>query len=342
MSEVQEFDFYGQGSVENTVDWDARNKYIVDTVGAESGEPMVGVISQVIDLGMQQLENSTFPLEGDDVDLSVDELLVKYAKEVEDKGISFEVAYNGQTKQKELMKSVPQKVRQCVAYAVDFPNTMLDIGQFHGQEDSVEKPLRMYLNGEWFRMEKVNGEDKRISIVQSPTPLAKIKCDKRGWTLRPTSLSYKLADATGVVGVNKPFDPKQLPQLLGKAAQFNVLVGFNEHNGTKYLVEKIKLMGKLMKGTPVPELERTVLIGFNTDNKDEDLLELRQNVKNTIMRAENYEGSKIQEQFKSLGIDKGEVGEVVSVDNEVSGDSSDAANVDASTEKKEPLTGQGW
>jgi hypothetical protein len=63
------------------------------------------------------------------------------------------------------------------------------------------------------------------------------------------------------------------------------------------LNERIKLAGVVPEGIAIPELDSNLLYGVNVngDNDPEVIKRLRLAIKNTIRRATNYRGSKIQE-----------------------------------------------
>lgn len=301
------FEVYGasvsKGGGQSNVDWNAYNEYIVETAGLQTKKAVIGVISAVVDLGLQPLPDGEYTLEKDDVDLTQDELKEKYSEDVakyengEVYGFTFDFGYNGQTKQKELMKFVKQPPRQCVAFAIDIPSKKLNKGQFFGDDSGETKPLCIWYGGSFYL--KSVGK----TVIQNLTPIKKTKDDKLGWTINPKNLIYKLAVATGVINETQPFNPEDIDKLVGKAAQFEASVGFNYDKvdkSKKYLFEKVKLMGQLMEGTQIPEIDKTVVIQFNGDNNPDDLREVRAHVKNTIKQALNYEGSSIQKQLEDL------------------------------------------
>lgn len=80
--------------------------------------------------------------------------------------------------------------------------------------------------------------------------------------------------------------------------------GKGENAGRLFYTEKVKLVGALMDGMEAPVVENSYLVQFNSDsNPEQAIAELPAHIKNTIKRAENYEGSKIKTQLEA---EKGE------------------------------------
>lgn len=305
------FEVYGASDSQgkSNVDWAGLNQYVVDTCGLQTKKALIGVVSAIVDLGLQPLPDGEYDLDPDDVNLTEDELKQKYAEDFikhsngEAYGFTFGTVYDGQKKDWLLKKLVKQPPRQCVAFAVDFPSKQLDKGKFFGDTSGETKPLRLWMGGNWYRTEMVDGVEKRIDIIQNLTPIKRTNDDKLGWTVNPKSLIYKMAVATGVIDETQPFDASNLGDILGKSAQFEVSVGFNADKkdaSKKHYFERIKLMGQLMEGIPVPTIDKTTLIQFNSENNLKDLNEVRAHVKNTIRGALNYTGSVIEGQLEAI------------------------------------------
>lgn len=317
------FEVYGaQQSGDNSdtkAKFDEMNKYVVETVGLEKQKTIVGVVSSIVDLGSQPLPDSEYTLTGDDVGLSKEELEAKYADEIENKGVYFDLGYNGQTKQRELMKKVPQKPRQCVALAIDFPSKIVDKGQFFGEENSNPAPLRIWYGGKFWNGEKM--------VIQNLTPLKVRPLTDGGkdWSLNPKSILHKMAVAAEIVPDTKtPFGPERIDELLGKAFLFSVQVGFEQGKGAnagkQFYKEKVTFTGALMEGMPTPELARTNLVMLKADNDEQAVREIPAHVRNTIAQSKEFSGSKLEAQLAALTEQNSQGGE--SESNEASNDTS--------------------
>ena len=275
---------------ESNVDYDALNKYVVETVQAEQPETMVGVISMIIDLGTQKLPDAEYEVDDEDKGLTVDELNEKHKEAIGSGKITkYDMAYdNGK---QVIKKFVPQKDRQAIVYAVDFPDVIVDKGQFFGQ--SNPQPLRLFSGGQFWNGEKM--------IVQNMIALKVTKDDNieggSVWTMKPNTTLYKMALGAKIIETGKAFNPSRIDELLGKSLQFEIQVF---KNSKSYYTEKLKYVGGLGRGQQPLSLDKTYMIEFNGDNDVEGLKQLRANVVNTIKNATNYQGSKIQQQLENL------------------------------------------
>lgn len=292
----------GGGSSEETrAKFDAMNKYVVETVGLQSQKTVVGVVSSIVDLGSQPLPDSEYALEGDQVGKSAEELNAARTEDELKRGIHYGEGYNGQTKQREVMKKVPQKPLQCVALAIDFPSKIVDKGQFFGE--SNPQPLRIWYGGKFWNGEKM--------VIQNLTPLKERPLTDGGkdWSLNPKSILHKMAVASEIIPDAKtPFKSDRIDELLGKAFLFSAQVCFEQGKGAnagkQYYKEKVTFTGALMEGMPVPELARTNLVMVKNPNNDlQAVKEIPAHVRNTIERSKEYDSSALKAQLESLASD---------------------------------------
>jgi hypothetical protein len=288
------FDSYGAGensgkSSGREIDFDALNKYVVETANLENREVLIGVISSIVDLGTQEQEDGEMVFKGSEEDEAAE--IAKYP------GTYFEDGPDPNNPKKQVrLKKWPQKPIQSVAVSVDFPDILLNKGQFFGDDSGELKPLRLWLGGDFF-IQDVG------KVVGRPTPL-KVKKNAAGkWSFDKKHLLYKMAAAAKLIDASKDevFLPQDIDKLLGKALCFEAQVFFKESKGKEYYTEYAKFVSGLGRGQKAPDFEVSRnLIQFNQDNDPEALKELRAHVKNTIKRAANYEGSKIQAQLEAL------------------------------------------
>lgn len=269
------------------VDWNALNEYVVDTCNLQDRETLVGYVSAIVDLGTQKQPDAEYVSDVEDEDAYILEHPDTYFKDgFDDKG------------KPARMKCYPQKNQQCVAIAVDFPDIMLDKGQFFGE--SSTKPLRMWMGGQFYT--QGNG-----MIIGRPTPLKVVNLDKerktKKWSFSPLHLFYKMATAAKIIKAGEQFLPNDIDQLIGKAFQFEVQVYFrNGKDGKQYYTEYIKFVGGLGRGQKEPEiLTEPFLVQFKKQNDPALLKEVRSHVLNTIKMAINYQGSSIQKQIEGMG-----------------------------------------
>lgn len=272
------------------VDWEARSAYIVEKVGTQKkAKAMIGIISGIIDLGLQAQEDARMEWKGDEA--SEAEELAKNPEQY------FETLPND--------KNVPTrykrwKVKPCqqVAFTVDFPSIMINQGQFFGDENAKEHPLRMLLNGEFY-MEDIG------KVVGKPYNIKEVRNDDGSWSFKSNTQIYKMASAVDVLDEKGRFKPHMIGKLLGKAALFEVQVYLQESGGKQYLNEKIRLSGQVpdVMVSMIPELPEEYIYGvnFKGEQNPEILKNLRRSVINTMKLAQNFEGSDIQKALESRG-----------------------------------------
>lgn len=288
-------------STKPTVDFDALNDFVVEQVGCQQPETLNGVVVGIIDLGNQKLPDSEYNVDSGDEDLSVEELESKYAAEIAEGKISkFDFVKDWSTRPPKdvIKKFVPQKDRQCISYCVDFPDVMLDKGQFFG-ENSEPKPLRLYFGGQYYHQ----GLKKMIVQNLLPLKLSNIAKDPRNdklWSLNPKSQLHKMAVASKIINTGEAFLPDQIDELLGKTLQFKVQIGFNEKGDKKYYFEKMSFLGAIQRKDKPFENVDTFLIQMDDDNDPEALKNLRKHIINTQMMATNWSGSELEKQLNEV------------------------------------------
>ena len=267
---------YNEGSNTPTVDYDAMNESVIKQAGLEQRETLTGIITGIVDLGIQKQEDAEMVFVGTEQDEAdaIAQMPDTYFKD----------GVNHQTKQPVRLKCWPVKDVQSVTLVVDFPDIMIDRSEFC--EGSKPTPLRMYLGGQFF----VDG----AMIVGRPTPLNVRKNKNNQWSFATNHQLYKMAVASKIINQDDVFLPQQIDKLLGKSLQFEAQVFWKESKGKKYYTEYIRFLGGLPRGAkPVESPIKPFLIMFNADNDEQAVTALRHPVKNTIKRATNYEGSKI-------------------------------------------------
>ncbi len=274
------------------IDWDARSKYLVEKAGTQDGpEALIGIVSGVIDLGLQKQEDAKMEFKGTEED-EAEELKknpAQYFATLEnDKGIP--------TRYKRWVV----KPCQQVALTVDFPDIMVNNDQFFAESDAgIEHPLRQLLNGEFF----IKGIGKTVG---KPYNLKETRSDDGSWSIKNNTILYKLAQATGGVLDDKGLlKPAYIGNLLGKAALFDVQLFIQESQGKHYLNEKIKLNGQVPKAMQklIPTLDDKYIYGVNFKGpQDKEVLKnLRQSIITTMSLATNFEGSDVQKALIELG-----------------------------------------
>lgn len=283
------FDVYGsqqsQKESKQVVQYDELNKYVVETAGLQERETLVGYVSMIVDLGTQNQPDAEVVFTGNENDEKEE-----FAK---NPNTYFKDGFDQQTKKQVRFKCWPQKPVQCVAVAVDFPDIMIDKGQFFGNSDP--KPLRLWLGGQFYNT--TLGK----MVVARPTPL-KVNKKLGDWGFDQKHLFYKMAVADKMIKPGEVFAPKDIDKLLGKAFQFTTQVFFKEgKDGKSYYTEYINFVGALGRGQAAPEIKTTpLLIQMNKSNDEQAVKEVRAHVLNTCSLASNWEGSALKKQVEAI------------------------------------------
>lgn len=265
------------------IDWEKVNKEQVELFGTQDkARSRVGIISGIIDLGIQDVEaghkKSEIALEDEEAYI-VDNPTNWFADFV-----------NPKTKVVERHVFWPQKPQRAVAITVDYPQFEYDWGS-----DIGKKPLRFLLNGEYIPK---GGKAADVVVGRTYDLKETTKDFSPRWSLATNSLLYKLAVATEVIKSGEPLSKGDIGNLIGKAALFEARIWIEDG----YKQEKISFKGEVPEGMPVPEYDESILyyINLNSDNDEEHVRQLRRSVRNTIKRSVSYEGSKLQAQYDHI------------------------------------------
>lgn len=284
------FESYGSGNTnegkKKEIDYEALNTYVVEKAGLENPEVLVGVVAGIVDLGIQNQSDAEVVFTGD----AQDEL-----DEIDKNPNTYFVDGKDPVTQKPArLKCWPQRSIQSVAIAVDFPEIMLDKGSFFGDNSGTEKPLRLWLGGQFYHAAQ------KCMVIARPTPLKIGKDTKNRWSFNSKHIFYKMAVAAKLIPADGAFMPESIDSLVGKAFQFEAQVYFKTSKGKDYYTEKVAFKSGLGRGQVAPELPTdTFVVQFNGDNDPTALKEIRNHVANTIRNATNFEGSPIQKQLEA-------------------------------------------
>lgn len=285
------------GSGESNIDHNSLNVHTVEASGGGKTRNVVGIVSSILDLGVQELDDAKVLYVGDE------------AQEAKDIAAKPNTYFETDPEDNKRYKRWPQVPQQSVALTVDFPQIIVDKGQFFGESQPL--PLRMLLNGEWL-FDKKDGSGKEM-CVNRPYDLKETTKALGVWSLSPKSVLYRMAANNDLLNDDKSFHPAQIDQLLGKAFQFEIKLDLYVKGEKKYLNEHIKFLGSPAEGVPIPEIDDSLLsiVQFTEENTPESIKVLRASVKNTMRRASNFEGSTLQGQLgdapKAISQPKAEV-----------------------------------
>lgn len=276
-----------------TVDFDKLNKYVIEAADLEEAAVVPGVISSIVDLGIQAQSDAEYVFEGTEEDEEIEQQ-ANPAVRFETRAKFFD---NGKWLENVRVKIVPQRDVQSIAMAIDFPDIVIDKGQFFGESKPL--PLRIWMGGQFY----IEGSGM---VIQNVIALRETNLDTtratQKWSLNPKGTLYKMAKSAKLVKDGEVFKASQIDQLLGTAHQFEARVFMKPAKGGKsYYTEQVKFVGALGRGQSVDvDSVATSLVMFNKENPENAIKELRAHVVNTIKRAKNYEGSVIQKQIEEV------------------------------------------
>lgn len=257
------------------IDFDALNEHMVTQFGPKERR-MVGIISGIYDLGIQERD--------------------PYESEWNEKDATRPGATEYIEDGKRMLR-IPARPTPGIAITVDFPQIIVDKGQFY-EGKSDPKPLRLLLNGEFSR-ESTTQPGKKELCVNRPLWVQESKDDVTGkWAIAKTNKLHKLASYCDVLDSEGRFHARDIGKLLGKAAQFKVHVFIRDG---KWLNERIEVEGGVMEGVPIPEIDPSLLHGMAMFGRidPEAVRTARRSILNSCKRALNYDESDLKKLLES-------------------------------------------
>lgn len=263
------------------VDYNAVNEHVIERAGTATKKRSIpGYISGIVDLGIQPRTIETE---------------VKSGESYPEDAVYFKGQY-GELKGKDAVRFVAPS-KQAIAILIDFPQVLVNKGQFFRDDGGEELPLRLILNGEGM----VQGEDgKWKSVVQYPIYLSETKHDDGTWAVAKNAKLHKLAEAAGILDEKGYFNVNRIGELLGKCLQFEFqcFMKPNKKDPKKmYYTETVKLVGIVPEGVSVPPMPEGIVVGIEWSSGNTPdataVQNLRVSIKNTIKHATNFNGSTI-------------------------------------------------
>lgn len=297
------------GNRQSNVDFDALFEYQLQKLGGEGKHQYIGVVSRLDELGIQEQDMNTIPYD--------DKAKVEHAWRFEfnEKGeikdptakVVF-TKYSG--KEQECLVYSRKPVTQ-VAVSVDFPEIMMDLGQFYNPEgNSVEKPFREIVGLNGFIPKSKQGKGQ---VIAKPFNLNHVDVNRQKkdvkayWALAKNSLIYSMAEWTESLDDNLNFHKWDLGKLIGKPINYEVEVKVEkwtkDGKENKKLVINITPVSKLSPrdrkyfddelASKVTDDLFGVLL-FDGGNTEKALKEVRKATVNTMKLATNWETSKLK------------------------------------------------
>lgn len=304
---------------ESNVDWDvfaAKQLEVIGGEGKHSGK--IGVITNAYDLGLQNQDEQTIPIDSQDFENHKWRL-----ERHEDSGIQKDATAKVEMrwykkKQQECLVYTPQPIKQ-FALAVDFPEIMFPYGEFY--EGSSTKPLRVILGKEGFITKGKADLAGTRNLIAKPFSLKHVNVNrgKEGvevyFALAKNGKVVKIAHLADVLDANGNFHAQDVGKLIGKAVMCDLTVEVQKWNDKTTGAEKSKVVidaevvAKLgPRDVPYFESELKPLLTddlfgfvlFKGVNDDDTLKTLNAAVINTMKLSPEFEGSDLAKQLEKV------------------------------------------
>ncbi|ALM62168.1 hypothetical protein AXI64_gp176 [Vibrio phage qdvp001] len=309
-------------SFQSNVDWDAFGKKQLEVLGVDTengGEKagVIGVITNAIELGLQNQDEQTIPVNGPDYS-NHEWRLEKY----EDSGLQKDPSASIQTRwyrkqQQECLVYTPLPVKQ-FALVLDFPEVMFPYGEFF--DGSETKPLRVIMGKEGFITKSKAELAGTRNLIAKPFNLKHVNVNRGKEGVQPhmalakNGKVVKIADFAGVLDGNGNFHAQDVGKLIGKAVMCDIKAEVQRWESQGIAKSKVvidaEITAKLgprdvpyfeneLKGMLTDDLFGFVL--FNGQNDENTLKTLNSALINTMKLSPEFENSQLKQQLESLG-----------------------------------------
>lgn len=305
----------GNGGSHPDVDFDALMEYKLKALGGEGKHDFIGVVTRLDQLGLQQQDRQTVVWDDKAKAEHAWRFELNDKGEVKDPSAHIEDTVYGGKVQECLIYS--RKPAQQVAVSVDFPEVMLDIGQFYGDESGTLKPFREIIGSNGFLPKFKLGKGKVIAkpFNLTETNVNRQKKDAKAYyAIAKNSKLHSMAEWAGVLDDEENIKAAQLGKLIGQPMNFEVDVKIDEWekdgNTNRRLkvdimpVSKLSVRDRKAYDEELADLikpESFGVVQFNAANKPEFLKDLRKETINTMKMALNFDESVIKGELEEAG-----------------------------------------
>lgn len=309
-------------SYKSNVDWDAFGKKQLEVLGVDTEDGgvksgVIGVITNAIELGLQNQDEQTIPVNSPDY-ANHEWRLEKYEDSGLQKDQSAHVELRWYRKQQqECLVYTPQPVKQ-FALVLDFPEVMFPYGEFF--EGSSDKPLRVIMGKEGF-IPKTKAELAGTrNLIAKPFNLKHVNVNRgkdgvaAHYALAKNGKVVKIADFADVLDNEGNFHAQDVGKLIGKAVMCDIKTevqrwGEGANSKSKVVVDA-EITAKLgprdipyyeneLKGLLPEDLFGFVL--FNGENEENTLKTLNAAIINSMKLSPEFEDSNLKGQLETLG-----------------------------------------
>ena len=275
------------------VDWKEINQHVVDTAQVQTPETLIGVVSVIADMGVHEQEPAAYesflsPAE-ETAALNAWEAPFLGAERFWFEDVRQE---DGSIKRCKRWKVYTQEV----AIAIDFPDIIVDKGQFFGESKPL--PLRLWLGGDVYEPELRTMRTGGVKLSYN----RERDSDSKERTLHKLSTIRKMAVAAKVVTADEMITQRTIGKvfgdLIGKALQFSIQVSFDKG---KYYNESCKAPTALGRGQVAPECPTTpYILGLFSENNEEAVSHLPSKVITRMRMTGEWEKSNLKAQLEAI------------------------------------------
>lgn len=303
---------------ESKVDWDGFNAKQNELLGGYGKHQVIGVCSNVYDLGVQEQDEQTVPVSDKDFDNHKWRLETweNSGKQKDESAVIEEKFWKG-VKQ-ECLTYTPPAVKQ-FAMAVDFPEVIFPYGDFF--EGGKDAPLRLIHGKEGFKTKKKVAEVGNFNFLAKPFKLNHVNVNRGKDGVQPhyaLAKNGKVVEIAGYADVlddNGNFHAQDAGKLIGRPVMCEVKVEKQEWKDkttgeprSKDVVDFV-ITGKLgprdvpfyesdLKPKMTEDLFGFVL--FDSENDENTVKTINSAIVNTMKLSPEFEGSKLSAQLEAL------------------------------------------
>jgi len=302
----------GTGSASNQpkIDYDKFNAKQLELLGGEGKHDFIGVITNAYDLGTQEQDEQTVPV--NDSEYSKHEWrLEKWEDSGEPKDPTAKIVTKRfKNVEQECLVYTPQPVKQ-IAIAVDLPEVMFPYGEFY--EGSSDKPFRIILGEHGFKTKKKVEKVGNQNFIAKPFNLKHVNVNRGKDGVKPhyaLAKNHKLvgmAEMADVLDQDGNFHAQEVGKLIGKPFNLKVIVEHKKWDGgsrlevsatveSKLSVRDMKYYQEDLEPKLTEDLFGFVL--FNGENNTDTLKTLKGCIVNSMKLSPDFDNSEIKGQLE--------------------------------------------
>jgi hypothetical protein len=298
---------------QSNIDWDGYWEYIAEQLGGEGTHSLIGVPTNIYELGMQEQQEQVLPWDATTQN-NQGWRLEKYEDgNPKDKSAHLEQRMYKRQMQ-ECLVYTPQPVAQA-AVAVDFMEVMIDRSKFFGDSEKPS-PFREIIGKNGFVPAGMRGKG---NYIVKPFNLRHINVNRQKdgaaphYAIAKNGMLYNMAEWAGVLDGNNNFHIEEIGKLIGKPLNFDVEVKWErwtkDGSERKKLVINVKPASKLSPRDKkyfddeiAPKIDESSfgMLLFKGKNDENTIKMMRKEVYTTMSFALNWDESDLKSQIKDV------------------------------------------